>query len=122
MGQRFVLNFYTIYVNYTNLTSSIRDFRLFGYTGTGWNLIDEKFGIIMNNNLVPNVFRINKNNYDVYSKYAICIVSTHNTDTIIPTNVTINGLEFYGYTINSNFYNSSNTITYNSEKSKTTYR
>ncbi len=115
IGQRFVLNFYSIYVNYANINASIRDFKLFGYNGTGWTLIDEKTGVIMNNNLIPNVYRINKNKYEIYSKYAICIISAHNTDSIIPTNVTINGLEFYGYTINSNFYNSSNTITYNSE-------
>lgn len=120
IGQKFVLNFYTLYVNYTDLKNSIRDFKLFGYNGIGWTLIDNNSGIIMNNNLIPNVYRINKRNYEVYSKYAICIINTHNTDNIIATNVTINSIEFYGYTINSNFYNNSNTITYNSENNMMT--
>jgi len=116
LGQRFVLNFYSIYTNYTNLISSIRDFKLFGYTGSGWVLIDNKTGIIMNNNLIPNIYKINKNNFEIYSKYALCIINTHNTDDNVPTNVMIYGIEFYGYTVTSNFYNSSNTITYNSEQ------
>jgi hypothetical protein len=115
LGIQFVLNFYSIYVNYANIASSIRDFKLFGYTGTGWVLIDERVGVIMNNNLIPNVYRINKKKFEVYSKYAFCIINTHNTNNSIPTSVTINGIEFYGVTINTNFYNNSNTITYNNE-------
>jgi len=62
LTQRFVLSFYNIYVSYVNIASSIRDFKLFGYTGSGWNLIDEQTGVFMNNNLIPNVYRINKKN------------------------------------------------------------
>lgn len=120
LGQPFVLNFYSIYVNYTNLISSIRDFKLFAYNGNKWVLIDNKTGIIMNNNLIPNIYKINKNNFEIYSKYALCIINTHNIDDIIPTNVNIYGIDFYGYIINNNFYNNSNMFTYNSETNRMT--
>jgi len=116
LGINFVLNFYVIYVNYTNIINSIRDFRLYGfnYNTNIWDIIDDKTNIIFSNNLIPNVFRINKNNFNVYSKYAITIINSHNSNLLVPTNVSINGIEFYGYPLNSNFY-SSNTITYNNE-------
>lgn len=120
LGQRFVLNMYAIYVNYNNLANSIRDFKLFGYSlNNTWVLLDSEVNQQFLNNLTPNVFRIDRKQFDIYTKYAICIINTHNTDPIIPSAVTINGIEFYGYPINNDYYSSSNTITYNYENNLT---
>jgi len=120
LGQRFVLNMYVIYVNYTNLINSIRDFKLFGYSSNNtWVLLDNQTNLQFFNNLTPNVFRIDRNKFDIYTKYAICIINTHNTDIFVPSAVTINSIEFYGYPINNDYYSSSNTITYNYENNLT---
>jgi len=119
LAQSFVLTMYVIYVNYNNIINSIRDFKLFGYSNNSWVLLDNITNYLFINNLSPNVFRINKNKFDVYSKYALCIVNTHNTDALIPTAVAINSIEFYGYPINNNYYSSSNCLTYNYENNIT---
>jgi hypothetical protein len=115
----FILNFYIIYVNYPNLINSIRDFKLFGYNKSLqiWELIDQRFNIILNNNLIPNTFNLNKSNNNIYSKYAICIINTHNKSSVNTASVIVNGIEFYGYPINSNLYSLSNLMTFNSENS-----
>lgn len=120
IGQSFVLNMYVIYVNYNNIINSIRDFKLFGYsTNNSWVLLDNKTNQFFLNNLTPNVFKLHKNNFDVYSKYAICIINTHNTDLIVPSAVAINSIEFYGYPLNNNYYSSSNSLTFNNENNIT---
>lgn len=120
LGQRFVLNMYSIYVNYSNLINSIRDFKLFGYSSDNtWVLLDNQVNQQFLNNLTPNVFRLNRNKFDIYTKYAICIINTHNTDAVVPSAITINSIEFYGYPLNNDYYSSSNTITYNYENNIT---
>lgn len=121
IGQPFVLSMYSIYVNYTNINSSIRDFKLFAYSSNNtWVLLDSKENQIFNNNLIPNNFKINKNNYELYSKYALCIVNTHNTSATAVA-VAINSIELFGYPINNYYHLSSNTITYNNENNYMTY-
>lgn len=116
-GYDFVLNYYVIYTNYPDLTNSIRDFKVFAYNNKNeiWDLIDQKTGIFMNNNLIPNVFTLNKPNFNTYSKYAICITNTHNQSTIYYSRVNINGVDFFGYPIKANFLASPNLVTYNNE-------
>ncbi len=109
-----IINMYVIYVYYTALKYSIRDFKLFAYTtNNNWVLLDSQNNIVLNNNLTPNIFRINKNKYDTYTKYAFCIINTwNNSDNAESTS--INGFEFFGHIIDINYY-SCNTITYNYE-------
>ena len=112
-GQPFVPNFYALYVNYTDFKTSIRDFRLLGYklqTST-WVIIDEQKNIKLNNDIVPNFFTIDYKDYDVYTKFALCIINTHN-DTSVPNYCVLNFMEFYGYIPNNNNYNYSN-LTFN---------
>jgi len=112
-GQPFVLNFYALYVNYTDFKTSIRDFRLLGFKQqtSAWTIIDEKRNIKLNNDISPNFFTIDYKNYDVYTKFALCIINTHN-DTGIPNYCLLNFIEFYGYIPNNNNYNYSN-LTFN---------
>jgi hypothetical protein len=112
-GQPFVLNFYALYVNYTDFKTSIRDFRLLGFKQqtSAWSIIDEKRNIKLNNDISPNFFTIDYKNYDVYTKFALCIINTHN-DTGIPNYCLLNFIEFYGYIPNNNNYNYSN-LTFN---------
>jgi hypothetical protein len=112
-GQPFVLNFYALYVNYNDFKTSIRDFRLLGFkqqTST-WAIIDDKRNIKLNNDITPNFFTIDYKDYDVYTKFALCIINTHN-DTGIPNYCLLNFIEFYGYIPNNNNYNYSN-LTFN---------
>jgi len=112
-GQPFVPNFYALYVNYDDFKNSIRDFRLLGFRqqSNTWSIIDEKLNIRLNNDISPNFFTINYKNYDVYTKFALCILNTHN-DTGIPNFCLLNFIEFYGYIPNNNNYNYSN-LTFN---------
>ena len=112
-GQPFVPNIYALYSNYTDIKTSIRDFRLLGFKQQtlSWSIIDEQMNIILNNDITPNFFTINYKNYDVYTKFALCIINTHN-DTGIPNYCLLNFIEFYGYIPNINNYNYSN-ISYN---------
>jgi len=112
-GQPFVLNFYALYVNYSDFKTSIRDFRLLGFkqqTNT-WTIIDDKKNVKLNNDISPNFYTIDYKNYDVYTKFALCILNTHN-DTGIPNFCVLNFIEFYGYIPNNNNYNYSN-LTFN---------
>jgi len=120
LGQRFVLNMYVIYVNFNNIINSIRDFKLFGYSSNNsWILLDSRSNQFFLNNLSPNVFRINRNNFDVFTKFAICIINSHNNDPVVPTAISINSIEFYGVPFNNDYYSSSNSITYNYENNIT---
>lgn len=94
----FILNYYIIYVNYPYLKNSIREFDLYGYdnVANGWRKIHTQRNLIMKNNLIPNVFYINKTYFTNYSKYAFCILNTNN-NTEGDVEVYINGFEFYGY-------------------------
>ena len=114
-GQPFVPNFYALYTNYTDFKTSIRDFKLLGYkqqTST-WSVIDDKRNVLLNNDISPNFFTIDYKDYDVYTKFALCIINTHN-DTLneTPNHCVLNFIEFYGYIPNNNNYNYSN-ITFN---------
>lgn len=112
-GQPFVLNFYALYVNYDDFKTSIRDFRLLGFkqqTST-WAIIDDKRNVRLNNDISPNFYTIDYKDYDVYTKFALCIINTHN-DTGIPNYCLLNFIEFYGYIPNNNNYNYSN-LTFN---------
>jgi hypothetical protein len=112
-GQPFVPNFYALYTNYDDFKTSIRDFRLLGFkqqTST-WAIIDDKRNVRLNNDISPNFFTIDYNDYDVYTKFALCIINTHN-DTGIPNFCVLNFIEFYGYIPNNNNYNYSN-LTFN---------
>ena len=116
-GYEFILNFYVIYVNYPNIINSIRDFKLYGFnkiTQT-WILIDQQNNIFMNNNLIPNTFVLEKKNFINYSKYALCIINTYNTNNIIPSCVYINCIEFFGNPLSSNFLHYPNLISYNNQ-------
>lgn len=116
----FLLNMYIIYVNYSSIEYSIRNFKLFGYSSVNnrWELLDFKIGIILNNNLIPNIFRINTTNYNIYSKYALCIVATWNDSATQALSTSINGIEFFGHIIDTNYY-SSNLFIYNYENKLT---
>ena len=121
LTQKFVLTSYAFYVNYTNVINTIRDFKLFGFNTTTnlWTVIDYRTGVILNNNLIANVFTINKNNYNIYSKYAICILNTHNEDGANPAFCILNNLELYGYTpFNNTIYNLPN-LTINCDNNTT---
>ena len=112
-GQPFVPNFYALYTNYTDFKTSIRDFKLLGYkqqTST-WSVIDDKKNVRLNNDISPNFFTIDYKDYDVYTKFALCIINTHN-DTGIPNYCVLNFIEVYGYIPNNNNYNYSN-LTFN---------
>ena len=53
-----MLNMYAIYVNYTDIKYSIRDFKLFAYTTNDrWILLDSRTNIILKNNIIPNIFK-----------------------------------------------------------------
>jgi len=111
LTQNFILTSYVLYVNYSNIINTMRDFKLFGFNKTTniWTLIDYRIGVVLNNNLIANVFTINKNNYEIYSKYAICILNTHNEDGGIPAFCMLNYIDLYGYTPqNNNIYNFTN--------------
>ena len=121
LSQKFILTSYAFYVNYTNIINTIRDFKLFGFNTTTnlWTVIDYKTGVVLNNNLVANVFTINKNNYNIYSKYAICILNTHNEDAGNAAFCMLNFLELYGYSpFNTTFYTLP-TLNINSENNTT---
>ena len=106
----FVLTYYSILVNYTDIKNTMRDFNIFAYSSlnSSWNLIDSRTNIFLNNNMINNIFNIPKLNYDVYSRYAICIVSTHNNNFGNPNYCIINSIELGGYIPNSTNYNYSN--------------
>jgi len=121
LNQKFILTSYAFYVNYSDIINTIRDFKIFGFnTNTNlWTLVDYKTNIILNNNLIANVFNINKNNYELYNKYAICILNTHNEDAGNPAFCILNFIELFGFTpSNSNIYNINN-YTINSENNIT---
>jgi hypothetical protein len=112
-GQPFVPTFYALYTNYTDFKTSIRDYRLLGFkqqTST-WAIIDDKRNVKLNNDVSPNFFTIEYNDYDVYTKFALCIINTHN-DTGIPNFCILNYIEMYGYIPNNNNYIYSN-LTFN---------
>lgn len=94
----FILNYYIIYVNYPYLKNSIREFNLYGFDNISgrWKQMHMQRDLIMKNNLIPNVFYINKSDFTKYSKYAFCILNTNN-NTEEDVEVYINGFEFYGY-------------------------
>jgi len=99
----FVLTYYSILVNYTDIKNTMRDFNIFAYSSltNSWNLIDSRTNIFLNNNMMNNVFNIPKLNYDVYNRYAICIVSTHNNNFGNPNFCIINSIELGGYIPNA---------------------
>lgn len=116
--ENFILNFYVLYLNFSNIVNAIKDFKLVGYDNSlnKWVLIDQQNNINPINNLIPNVFRLNKPNFNYYSKYAICILNTYNTNSGNPAFVTISGIEFFGYPLGMNYYSStSRRINYNYE-------
>lgn len=108
--QPFILQFYSIYVNYTDVKTTMRDFNLFGYNNftSTWTLLDTQRNIVLNNNMIANNFFINKNNYAIYNRYALCILANNNTSVNIPNACITNSIEFFGYMPNNNTYNYSN--------------
>jgi len=112
LTQFFILTSFSLYTLYNDIKNTIRDFKIFGFNGNNWDLLDNKTGVILNNNLVANIFNINKNNYKVYKKFALCIINTHNN--LETANFCIlHHIDLYGYTpFNYNYYNYNN-ITYN---------
>jgi hypothetical protein len=118
--QFIILTSYVFYVYYTDIKNTIRDFKIFGFNNTtnSWTLIDFKEGIVLNNNLVPNVFHINKSNYNIFNKFAICILNTHN-DNDTPNFCIINYVDFYGYTPFNNSIFNTNNISFNSFNNQT---
>jgi len=120
LSQQIILSSYVFYVNYTDIKNTIRDFKIFGFNTSSnlWILIDFKEGIFLNNNLTANVFNINKNNYNIYSKFAICIINTHN-DNDTANFCILNYIDFFGFSpFNSNIYNITN-FTYNTFNNQT---
>jgi len=112
----FVLHFYSIYVNYSSTINLVKSFNLFGYNNnTGaWDLIDSENNIVWNNNYTPNIFTINKNKFNYYSKYGLCITSSYNITTN-PAPIIIHRVFFFGYPIVNNLFSYSNLIPYNNE-------
>ena len=121
LNQSFVLTSYAFYVNYSNIINTIKDFKIFGFNTTTnlWILIDYKTNVILNNNLVATVFTINKNNYELYSKYAFCILNTYNEDASNPAFCILNFLELFGFTPTNNSIYSLSNLTMNSENNMT---
>ena len=116
--QLFILTSFALYTNYTDIKTTIRDFKIFGFNNNTWVLIDNEVGITLNNNMIANIFNINKNNYNVYKKFAFCIINTHN-DSEIANFCILHQIDLYGYTpFNNYFYNISN-LTFNATTNKT---
>lgn len=120
IGKAFILSHYSFFVYYTDINKTIKDFKVFGFDTTlnTWVQIDYNTNITLINNLTPNVFIINKNNYKTYSKYAFCITATHN-NTPNPDYFILNNIELYGFSIYDYYNNNSNCIIYNSESCTT---
>ncbi len=117
LTQFFVLTSFALYTNYTDIKTTIRDFKIFGYNGTVWELIDNEVGVVLNNNLVANVFNITKSNYKIYKKFAFCVINTHND--VESANICIlHQIDLYGYTPFNDKYFSYNNLTFNSTNSQ----
>ena len=100
-------------MNFSNFKNTIKDFRILGFKQqtSSWTIIDDVQNVRLNNDITPNYFTINYNKYDVYTKFALCIINTHN-DTNIPDFCLLNFIELFGYIPNNNNNNFSN-ISYN---------
>ncbi len=118
IGKPFILTHYSFFVSYTDLNKTIKDFKVFGFDNNTWVELDNKTNVVLINHLTPNVFIINKTNYRIFTKYAFCIIATHNS-TFNPDYCVLNNVEIYGYSINDYYNNTSNNIIYNSENTTT---
>lgn len=112
LTQVFILTSYVLYTTYNDIRTTMRDFKVFGFNGVSWDLLDSEIGITLNNNLVANIFNISKNNYKGYRKFALCIINTHNNQEAANSCI-LHHLDIYGYTpFNNNYFNYNN-ITFN---------
>lgn len=118
LSQLFILTSYAFYINYTDIKNTIRDFKIFGFNNNSWDLIDNQTSIILNNNMIANIFNINKKNYNSYKKIAICIINTHN-DSEIANFCILHQIDLYGYTPFNNYYYNISNLTFNSTSNKT---
>ena len=108
LSEKIILTNYILYVNYSNIENTIREFSIYGYNNTTntYDILQTNSNVNLKNYFIPNNFFINKNNTNIYNTYLFAIRKTNNTSGL--KKCILGSIELFGYKLNN-----INNISYN---------